>query len=75
MVKERAGQLDLLVRLEHVQQRQTQRTPATDHHCRRRRRQAHRVPPTLGNLHLTILGKAGVEQKSFGDSTGTIAGV
>jgi hypothetical protein len=29
----------------------------------------------LANLHLTILGKAGIEQKSFGDSTGTIAGV
>ena len=32
-------------------------------------------PTPLANLHLTILGKAGVEQKSFGDSTGTIAGV
>lgn len=32
-------------------------------------------PTPLANLHLTVLGKAGVEQKSFGDSTGTIAGV
>jgi hypothetical protein len=32
-------------------------------------------PTPLANLHLTILGKVGVEQKSFGDSTGTIAGV
>jgi hypothetical protein len=32
-------------------------------------------PTPIANLHLTILGKAGVEQKSFGDSTGTIAGV
>ena len=32
-------------------------------------------PTPLANLHLTILGKAGVEQKTFGDSTGTIAGV
>ena len=29
----------------------------------------------LSNVHLTILNKIGVEQKSFGDSTGTIAGV
>ena len=29
----------------------------------------------LANLHLTILDKAGVEQPSFGDSTGRIAGV
>jgi hypothetical protein len=33
------------------------------------------APTPLGNLHLTILGKAGIEQKSFGDSTGTVAGV
>ena len=33
------------------------------------------APTSLGNLHLTILNKVGVEQKSFGDSTGTIAGV
>ena len=32
-------------------------------------------PTPLANLHLSILGKVGVEQKSFGDSTGTIAGV
>jgi hypothetical protein len=32
-------------------------------------------PTPLANLHLTILGKAGIEQKSFGDSTGMIAGV
>jgi hypothetical protein len=32
-------------------------------------------PTPIANLHLTILGKVGVEQKSFGDSTGTIAGV
>ena len=32
-------------------------------------------PTPLANVHLTVLGKAGVEQKSFGDSTGTIAGV
>jgi hypothetical protein len=32
-------------------------------------------PTPLANLHLTVLGKVGVEQKSFGDSTGTIAGV
>jgi hypothetical protein len=32
-------------------------------------------PTPLANLHLTILGKVGVEQKAFGDSTGTIAGV
>jgi hypothetical protein len=32
-------------------------------------------PTPLANLHLTVLGKAGIEQKSFGDSTGTIAGV
>jgi len=29
----------------------------------------------LANVHLTILNKIGVEQKTFGDSTGTIAGV
>jgi hypothetical protein len=32
-------------------------------------------PTPLANLHLTILGKVGIEQKVFGDSTGTIAGV
>jgi Protein of unknown function (DUF1552) len=30
---------------------------------------------TISNLHLTLLNKAGVETKSFGDSTGVIAGV
>jgi hypothetical protein len=30
-------------------------------------------PTPIANLHLTLLGKAGVEQKSFGDSTGTIS--
>ncbi len=30
---------------------------------------------TFANLHLTVLNKAGLEQKSFGDSTGEIAGV
>ena len=34
-----------------------------------------REPTPLANLHLTILEKVGVEQKSFGDSTGTIGGV
>jgi len=34
-----------------------------------------REPTPLANLHLAILGKVGVEQKTFGDSTGTIAGV
>ena len=32
-------------------------------------------PTALSNLHMTILEKAGAPQKSFGDSTGTIAGV
>ena len=32
-------------------------------------------PTALSNLHMTILEKAGTPQKSFGDSTGTIAGV
>jgi len=32
-------------------------------------------PTPLANLHLTILEKAGATRKSFGDSTGTIAGV
>ena len=32
-------------------------------------------PTSIANLHLTLLGKVGVEQKSFGDSTGTIAGL
>jgi len=30
---------------------------------------------TLTNLHLTVLNKAGIELKSFSDSTGAIAGV
>ena len=30
---------------------------------------------TISNLHLTVLNKAGLELKSFGDSTGEIAGV
>jgi hypothetical protein len=30
---------------------------------------------TFSNLHLTVLNKAGLEQKSVGDSTGEIAGV
>jgi hypothetical protein len=30
---------------------------------------------TISNLHLTLLNKAGLETKSFGDSTGEIAGV
>ena len=30
---------------------------------------------TVCNLHLTLLNKAGVDVKSFADSTGTIAGV
>ena len=34
-----------------------------------------REPTPLANLHLTMLEKVGIEQKSFGDSTGTIAGV
>ena len=29
----------------------------------------------LANVHLTVLRKVGVERESFGDSTGTIAGV
>ena len=29
----------------------------------------------LANLHLTVLNKAGLELKSFADSTGEIAGV
>ena len=29
----------------------------------------------VANLHLTVLNKFGIEQKSFGDSTGVIAGV
>ena len=32
-------------------------------------------PTPLANLHLTILEKAGAAQKTFGDSTGTIAGI
>ena len=32
-------------------------------------------PTPLANLHMTILEKAGTPQKSFGDSTGSIAGV
>ena len=34
---------------------------------------AERTP--IANLHLTLLGKVGVEQETFGDSTGVIAGV
>jgi len=34
---------------------------------------AERTP--LSNLHLTVLGKVGIEQEFFGDSTGVIAGV
>ena len=30
---------------------------------------------SISNLHLTVLNKAGLEMKSFGDSTGEIAGV
>ena len=30
---------------------------------------------TISNLHLTLLNMAGLEKKSFGDSTGEIAGV
>lgn len=30
---------------------------------------------TISNLHLTLLNKAGLDTKSFGDSTGVIAGV
>jgi hypothetical protein len=29
----------------------------------------------LANVHLTMLNKIGIEEKSFGDSTGTIAGI
>jgi hypothetical protein len=32
-------------------------------------------PTPLANLHMTILEKAGTPQKTFGDSTGSIAGV
>ena len=31
------------------------------------------VPTPVANLHLTVLGMLGIERKSFGDSTGTIA--
>jgi len=31
------------------------------------------APTPIANLHLTLLEKAGVERKSFGDSTGTIS--
>ena len=31
------------------------------------------APTPIANLHLTLLGKVGVERKSFGDSTGTIS--
>jgi len=34
-----------------------------------------REPTPLANLHLTILEKVGAARSSFGDSTGTIAGV
>jgi hypothetical protein len=30
------------------------------------------VPTPIANLHLTLLGLLGIEQKTFGDSTGTI---
>jgi hypothetical protein len=30
---------------------------------------------TFSNLHLTVVNKAGLDQKSVGDSTGEIAGV
>ena len=30
---------------------------------------------TISNLHLTLLNKAGLETKSFGDGTGVLAGV
>ena len=30
---------------------------------------------TISNLHLTLLNKAGLEKKSFNDSTGEITGV
>jgi hypothetical protein len=29
--------------------------------------------PPIANLHLTLLGMLGIERKTFGDSTGTIA--
>jgi hypothetical protein len=32
-------------------------------------------PTPIANLHLTVLGKSGVERERFGDSTGTISGV
>jgi hypothetical protein len=32
-------------------------------------------PTSIANLHLTILDKIDAPQESFGDSTGTIAGV
>jgi len=32
-------------------------------------------PTPLANVHLTVLRKAGVERETFGDSTGTIAGI
>jgi hypothetical protein len=32
-------------------------------------------PTSIANVHLTILDKIGAAQDSFGDSTGTIAGV
>jgi hypothetical protein len=31
------------------------------------------TPTPITNLHLTLLGKVGIEQQSFGDSTGTIS--
>jgi len=33
------------------------------------------APTPIANLHLTLLEKVGIEEKAFGDSTGTIAGV
>jgi hypothetical protein len=32
-----------------------------------------REPTPIANLHLTLLGKAGIERQSFGDSTGTLS--
>ena len=77
-----ARSLDLHVRLEHEQQRPARQLSAAEHPRRRRRGalkggQHVELPEhtTLTNLHLTVLNKAGIELKSFGDSTGAIAGV
>jgi len=32
-----------------------------------------REPTPFTNLHLALLGKAGIERQSFGDSTGTLS--